>query len=96
MPGRPRAEHWRCDWPPYSDYAAMPYAALENSIYSPSGKWGVQCSHEEFAVVGVLPEYLPDIDAAWPGRHATIVDLAAKWAEHDDKDWIDEIRRAHR
>lgn len=46
------SEHWFLKFPTsYEEYINIPLV-LENSIYSPSGRWGVIISHEEHAVLG--------------------------------------------
>jgi hypothetical protein len=49
----------------YSDYSSLKII-LDNAIYSPSGKWGVMISHEDFAVIGADITFIKRFKQCYP------------------------------
>lgn len=85
-----RGEHWACKCPAYSDYLGLPLV-LENSVYSPTSRWGLMVSHEQHAVVGGSVTFIKIVRNVYPSWRDDLRELKETWKANPNSGWLDDL-----
>lgn len=85
------AQSWRMT--PDTQYAEYCEIGIrvENSIWSPSGKWGGMISHELHAIIGGEPDFIKTLLSTAPFAQQEQDELLKFWEDNSDVEWLHNI-----
>lgn len=84
-------DHWWCAFPSFEEYDDL-LTGIENSLYSPSGHWGLIISHENHAVLGGTTQFIEQVKLLYPNWMLDAEELRQTWSGHH-ADWTDTLLR---
>ncbi|WP_063559521.1 hypothetical protein LG307_19340 [Sutcliffiella horikoshii] len=90
------SQHWKVEESlNFSEYQSIPLV-LENTLYSLRGRWGVQISHEDHAIVGGSALFIKKFQESYPNWEHDKERFLEYWSQNNqrynsDIQWLEEL-----